>query len=51
VLSIDFKTQIPQTHESIAVACVAFANWRGGRMLVKVDDNCLLDSIVEGARE
>ena len=39
MLSIEFKTQIPQTHESIAVTRVAFANRREGRSLVDVDHN------------
>ena len=51
MLSIELKTQIPQTYESIAVARVAFADRRGGRMLVDVDDDWLLDSIVKGALE
>ena len=35
--TIEFKSQIPQKQEAIAIAAVAFANRKGGRIFVRVE--------------
>ncbi len=37
---VEFKREIPQKREEIALGAVAFANRRGGRIFVGVADNC-----------
>ena len=37
--TLEFKRELPQKREDIAVVAVSFANSRGGRILVGIDDN------------
>jgi ATP-dependent DNA helicase RecG len=37
--TIEFKSQIPKSQEAIAIATVAFANRKGGRIFVGVDND------------
>lgn len=38
--TVEFKREIPPKREEIAIETVAFANHRGGRILIGVADNC-----------
>jgi hypothetical protein len=49
---IEFKSQIPKNQEAIAIAAVAFANQKGGTILVGVDnEGQILGSFAENAKE
>ena len=37
--SVEFKSQIPQRQEAIAITAVAFANQKGGRIFIGVEDD------------
>jgi hypothetical protein len=50
--SIEFKSQIPQRQESIAVTAVAFANQSGGKIFIGVDNDAQIVGFkAEGAKE
>jgi hypothetical protein len=38
--TVEFKREIPQNREQIAIGATAFANRRGGRIFIGVADNC-----------
>lgn len=39
-VTVEFKREIPQNREQIAIGATAFANRRGGRIFIGVADNC-----------
>jgi hypothetical protein len=50
--TIEFKSQIPKNQEAIAIAAVAFANQKGGTILVGVEnEGQVVGSFAENAKE
>lgn len=50
--AIEFKSQIPKNQEAIAIGAVAFANQKGGTILVGVDnEGQIVGSFAENAKE
>jgi predicted HTH transcriptional regulator len=39
-VTIEFKRELPQNREQIAICATAFANRRGGQLFIGVADNC-----------